>query len=150
MEIACISNSVSSWGCWPFIDGGPQINLGCWCRLYRRWKWDAVVQQWYINTLSWSAPQCTLSPSSFKIYLKMRYKHILETVFDPDMTCTWSQLTHLKCLCNEIFTSFFIVFLKSTAGMMKNDVYSFFISHLIPKLSHFLYFELWRHQCDLR
>jgi hypothetical protein len=27
---------------------------------------------------------------------------------------------------------------------MKNDIYSFFISHLIPKLSHFLYFELWR------
>jgi hypothetical protein len=25
---------------------------------------------------------------------------------------------------------------------MRNDVYSFFISHLIPKLSHFLYFEL--------
>jgi hypothetical protein len=43
------------------------------------------------------------------------------------------------------FTSFFIVFLKSTAGMMKNDVHSFFISHLIPKLSHFLYVELWRH-----
>jgi hypothetical protein len=84
MEIACISNSVSSWGCWPFI--------ACWCRLYRRWKWNAVVQLWYIiNTLSWSAPQCTLSPLSFKIYLKMRYKHILETVFDPDMNCTWSQ-----------------------------------------------------------
>jgi hypothetical protein len=26
---------------------------------------------------------------------------------------------------------------------MKNDVYSLFVSHLIPKLSHFLYFELW-------
>jgi hypothetical protein len=25
---------------------------------------------------------------------------------------------------------------------MKNDVYSFVISHLILKLSHFLYFEL--------
>ena len=48
----------------------------------------------------------------------------------------------LKCLCNEFFTSFFIVFLKSTAGVMKNDVYSFVISHLILKLSHFLYFEL--------
>ena len=45
-------------------------------------------------------------------------------------------------LCNDIFTSFFIVFLKSTAGVMKNDVYSFVISHLILKLSHFLYFEL--------
>ena len=48
----------------------------------------------------------------------------------------------LKCLCNEIFTPFFILFLKNTAGMMKNDVYSLFLSHLIPKLSHFLYFEL--------
>jgi hypothetical protein len=35
----------------------------------------------------------------------------------------------LKCLCNEIFTSHFIVFLKSTAGVMKNYVYSFVISH---------------------
>jgi hypothetical protein len=35
----------------------------------------------------------------------------------------------LKCLCNKIFTSFFIVFLKSSAGMMKNDVYSLFVSH---------------------
>jgi hypothetical protein len=47
-----------------------------------------------------------------------------------------------ECLCNEIFTSNFIVFLKSTAGVMKNDVYSFIISHLILKLSHFIYFEL--------
>jgi hypothetical protein len=44
----------------------------------------------------------------------------------------------------------FIVFLKSTAGVMKNDVYSFVISHLILKLSHFLYFELWRHKYELR
>jgi hypothetical protein len=56
----------------------------------------------------------------------------------------------LKCLCNEIFTSFFIVFLKSTAGVMKNDVYSFIISYLILKLSHFIYFELWRHKYELR
>jgi hypothetical protein len=48
----------------------------------------------------------------------------------------------LKCLCNEFFTSFFIVFLKSTVAVMKNDVCSFVISHLILKLSHFLYFEL--------
>jgi hypothetical protein len=55
----------------------------------------------------------------------------------------WKDVTIcLKYPCNEIFTSFFIVFLKSTAGRMKNDVYNFFISHLIPKLSHFLYFEL--------
>jgi hypothetical protein len=33
---------------------------------------------------------------------------------------------------------------------MKNDVYSLFVSYLIPKLSHFLYFELWRHKYDLR
>jgi hypothetical protein len=32
---------------------------------------------------------------------------------------------------------------------MKNDVYSFFISHLILKLSHFLYFELWRHKLSM-
>jgi hypothetical protein len=43
---------------------------------------------------------------------------------------------------NFNFTSFFSVLLKSTARAMKNDVYSFFISHLILKLSHFLYFEL--------
>ena len=40
------------------------------------------------------------------------------------------------------FTSFFIVLLKNTVRAMKNDVYSFFISHLILKLSHFLNFEL--------
>ena len=34
--------------------------------------------------------------------------------------------------------------------MMKNDVYSLFVSHLIPKLSHFVYFELRRHMNDLR
>jgi hypothetical protein len=28
---------------------------------------------------------------------------------------------------------------------MKNNIYSLFVSHLIPKLSHFLYLELWRH-----
>ena len=39
-------------------------------------------------------------------------------------------------------THFLLFFLKSTAGVMKNDVYSFAISHLILKLSHFLYFEL--------
>jgi hypothetical protein len=55
----------------------------------------------------------------------------------------------LKCVWNEIFTSFFIVFLKSTVGVMKNDVYSVFISHLILKLSHFLHFKLWRHKFDL-
>jgi hypothetical protein len=33
---------------------------------------------------------------------------------------------------------------------MKNDVYSLFVSHLILKLSHFLYFELWRHKYELR
>jgi hypothetical protein len=31
---------------------------------------------------------------------------------------------------------------------MKNDVYSLFVSHLIPKLSHFVYFELWRNKWD--
>jgi hypothetical protein len=65
------------------------------------------------------------------------------------LKCIYIDL-HLKCLCNEIFTSFFIAFLKSTAGVMKNDVYSFVISHLILKLSHFLYFELWRHKYELR
>jgi hypothetical protein len=54
---------------------------------------------------------------------------------------------YLKCLWNR---SFFIVLLKGTAQMMKNDVYSLFVSHLIPKLSHFLYVELWRHKKDLR
>jgi hypothetical protein len=29
---------------------------------------------------------------------------------------------------------------------MKNDVYSLYVSHLIPKLSHFVYFELWCHK----
>jgi hypothetical protein len=43
------------------------------------------------------------------------------------------------------FHLIFIVLLKSTAGAIKDDSYSFFISHLILKLSHFLYFELWRH-----
>ena len=33
---------------------------------------------------------------------------------------------------------------------MKNDVYSLYVSHLIPKLSHFENFELWRHKKDLR
>jgi hypothetical protein len=33
--------------------------------------------------------------------------------------------------------------------MMKNDVYSFFISHLILKLSHFLYFELRRNEIQI-
>jgi hypothetical protein len=67
--------------------------------------------------------------------------------------CTWlneNVVVKLKCLWNEIFTSFFIVLLKSTAGAMKNDVYSFVISHLILKLSQFLYFELWRHKYDSR
>ena len=50
----------------------------------------------------------------------------------------------------RIFHLIFIVFLQSTAGVMKNDVYSFVISHLILKLSHFLYFELWRHKYELR
>jgi hypothetical protein len=59
-------------------------------------------------------------------------------------------LLNIVSIMNEIFTSFFIVFLKSTAGVMKNDVYSFVISHLILKLSHFLYFELWRHKYELR
>ena len=40
------------------------------------------------------------------------------------------------------FASFFIVLLKGTAQMMKNDVYSLYVSHLIPKLSHFENFEL--------
>ena len=47
-----------------------------------------------------------------------------------------------KVPMQRIFTSFFIVFLKSTAGVTKKDVYSLVISHLILKLSHFLYFEL--------
>jgi hypothetical protein len=34
--------------------------------------------------------------------------------------------------------------------MTKNDVYSLFVSNLIPKLQHFVYFELWRHKKDLR
>ena len=34
--------------------------------------------------------------------------------------------------------------------MMKNNVYSLFVSHLIPKLSHFVYFELCGHKKDLR
>jgi hypothetical protein len=50
----------------------------------------------------------------------------------------------------RIFHLIFIIFLKSTAGVMKNDVYRFLISHLILKLSHFLYFELWRHKYELR
>jgi hypothetical protein len=44
------------------------------------------------------------------------------------------------------FASFFIVLLKDTAQMMKNDLYSLFVSHLIPKLSHFLRYIL---SCDL-
>jgi hypothetical protein len=59
-------------------------------------------------------------------------------------------IINLKCLWNEIFASFFIVLLKGTAQMMKNNVYSLFVSHLIPKFSHFVYFELWRHKKDLR
>jgi hypothetical protein len=42
-------------------------------------------------------PSSFTSPSSFKLYLKMRYKHILETVFDPDMTCTWSLKRDCGC-----------------------------------------------------
>jgi hypothetical protein len=36
--------------------------------------------------------------------------------------------------------------------MMKSDVYSLFVSHLIPKLSHFAYFEfnLVPRACDPR
>jgi hypothetical protein len=41
-------------------------------------------------------------------------------------------IINLKCLWNEIFASFFIVLLKGTAQMMKNNVYSLFVSHLIP------------------
>jgi hypothetical protein len=39
---------------------------------------------------------------------------------------------------------FFIVLLKGVTQMMKNDVYNLFVSRFILKLSHFLYFELWR------
>jgi hypothetical protein len=39
---------------------------------------------------------------------------------------TWETL---KCLWNEIFAAFFIVLLKGTAQMMKNDVYSLYVSH---------------------
>jgi hypothetical protein len=49
---------------------------------------------------------------------------------------------HLKVPMQRNFYPIFIVFLKSTAGMIKNDVSSFFISHRILKLSHILYFEL--------
>ena len=48
----------------------------------------------------------------------------------------------LKVPMQRNFHLIFYFFLKSTAGVMKNDVYSFVISHLILKLSHFLYFEL--------
>jgi hypothetical protein len=42
-------------------------------------------------------PSSFTSPSSFKIYLSMRYEHILETVFDPDMTFTWSLKRDCGC-----------------------------------------------------
>jgi hypothetical protein len=42
-------------------------------------------------------PSSFTSPSSFKLYLKMRYTHIPETVFDPDMTCTWSLKRDCGC-----------------------------------------------------
>ena len=44
-------------------------------------------------------PSSFKSPSSFRIYLKRTYKHILETVFDPDMTCTWS--LNRDCGCHK-------------------------------------------------
>jgi hypothetical protein len=44
----------------------------------------------------------------------------------------------------KFFSHFFIALLKVIAQMMKNDVYSLFVSRFILKLSHFLYFELWR------
>jgi hypothetical protein len=44
----------------------------------------------------------------------------------------------------KFFSHFLIVLLKVIAQMMKNDVYSLFVSRFILKLSHFLYFELWR------
>jgi hypothetical protein len=72
--------------------------------------------------------------------------HKVENAKGNGCTCTrctrGSGIPVCKCLCNEMFTTFCIAFLKSTAGMMKNDVYSFIISHLIFKLSHFVYFEL--------
>ena len=55
----------------------------------------------------------------------------------------------VKGLWNRIVALFFIVLLKGTAQMMKNDIYSLFVTHLIPKSSHFLYFELWRYYCSL-
>jgi hypothetical protein len=55
-----------------------------------------------------------------------------------------------ECLWNEILASFFFVLLKGTAQMMKSDVYGLFLSHLVPKLSYFVYFELWLHKKDLR
>ena len=63
---------------------------------YSRSYFNHVVKIWNSVCLLID-PSSFTSPSSFKIYLKMRYKHILETVFDPDMTCTWSLKRDCGC-----------------------------------------------------
>ena len=45
-----------------------------------------------------------------------------------------------------MFASFFIVLLKGTAQMMKNDVYSLFVSHLISFSSYRTFYIL---SCDV-
>ena len=57
---------------------------------------NRVVKLWNSVCVSID-PSSFTSPSSFKLYLKMRYKNILETVFDPDMTCTWSLKRDCGC-----------------------------------------------------
>ena len=48
---------------------------------------NRVIKLWNSVCVSID-PSSFTSSSSFKLYLKMRYKNILETVSDPDMTCT--------------------------------------------------------------
>jgi hypothetical protein len=49
---------------------------------------NRVVKLWnsVCNSID---PRRFLFPSPFRIYLKNKYNHTLETVFDPEMTCTW-------------------------------------------------------------
>ena len=61
---------------------------------------NRITKLWN-STCTLTEPSSFTSPSSFRMYLKRTYKHILETVFDSDMTCTWSLYRDCGCHNNN-------------------------------------------------